>query len=281
MGLSGYIITGSTRLTSPDQIHHHRLRLLHLVFSSLSAKPTSKNIVLSQIMSCPKLNNPKLKSLSSHRVNVSFFRLVSTKSSGFRNVVDKPVKSVISSAFVRYREAIGLHVDAFWKKNSRVLFGVVGVFVCILFWRVMFGVANTFVGLSEGKGKYGFPVKGSERKGLVSVEYDKKLLAVDIPMASGPDQRLFLFGDEEEYKVGGGLISELRDAVVKAMAATTEFENLDRLEEEEDDERELQEAERKHREDRSEKQKEHSIRGNVPFGFRQEQKGLYQYPIHS
>ncbi|KAF2604436.1 hypothetical protein F2Q70_00024790 [Brassica cretica] len=47
-------------------------------------------------------------------------------------------------------------------------------------------------------------VQGSERKGLVSVEvkkkkgqYDMKLLAVDIPMASGSDQRLYLIGDEE------------------------------------------------------------------------------------
>ncbi|XWS65634.1 hypothetical protein CRYUN_Cryun05aG0130700 [Craigia yunnanensis] len=101
-----------------------------------------------------------------------------------------------------------------------------------------------------------FPIQGSERKGLVSVEvkknkgeYDMKLLAVDIPMVSGPDQRLFLIGDEEEYKVGGGLISELRDPVVKAMAATKEFEDLDQMEEEDDAERELQEAERKHREE--------------------------------
>ncbi|KAL0341178.1 UNVERIFIED_CONTAM: hypothetical protein Sradi_4634600 [Sesamum radiatum] len=163
-----------------------------------------------------------------------------------------------------------------------------------LLWRVLFGIANTFIGFSEGMAKYGFlalssaivaftglyfrskytinpdkvyrmamrklntsagilevmgapltgtdlrayimsgggvtlknfqpslrskrcflifPIRGSERKGLVSVEvkkkkgqYDMKLLAVDIPMASGPDQRLFLIGDEEEYKIGGGLI---------------------------------------------------------------------------
>ncbi|XWS08398.1 hypothetical protein CRYUN_Cryun41cG0076400 [Craigia yunnanensis] len=97
---------------------------------------------------------------------------------------------------------------------------------------------------------------GYERKGLVSVEvkknkgdYDMKLLAVDIPMASGPDKRLFLIGDEEEYNVDGGLISELRDPVVKAMAATKEFDDLDQIEEKEDAERELQEAERKHREE--------------------------------
>ncbi|XVF47209.1 hypothetical protein PTKIN_Ptkin03bG0090800 [Pterospermum kingtungense] len=53
-----------------------------------------------------------------------------------------------------------------------------------------------------------------------------------------------LIGDEEEYKVGGGLISDLRDPVVKAMAATKEFDDLDQIE---DAEGELREAERKHR----------------------------------
>lgn len=81
------------------------------------------------------------------------------------------------------------------------------------------------------------------------MQYDVKLLAVDIPMASGPDQRLFLVGDEQEYQVGGGLISELRDPVLAAMAATKEFDDLDEIEEEEDAERELEEAEKKHREE--------------------------------
>lgn len=68
-------------------------------------------------------------------------------------------------------------------------------------------------------------------------------------MATGPDQRLFLIGDEEEYRIGGGLISELRDPVVRAMAAAKEFEARDDKEDEEDAERELQEAERRHREE--------------------------------
>jgi len=33
-----------------------------------------------------------------------------------------------------------------------------------------------------------------------SLQYGMKVLAVDIPMESGPDQRLFLVGDEQEYK---------------------------------------------------------------------------------
>jgi len=44
-----------------------------------------------------------------------------------------------------------------------------------------------------------------------------KLLASDLPRESGPDQRLFLVGDEQEYKVCGGLISELRDTILEAM----------------------------------------------------------------
>ena len=76
-----------------------------------------------------------------------------------------------------------------------------------------------------------------------------KLLAVDILMASRLDQRLFLVWDEEEYKVSGGLISELRDPMVKAMSAAKEFDDLDYIEEEEDTEREMQEVEKKHHEE--------------------------------
>lgn len=43
--------------------------------------------------------------------------------------------------------------------------------------------------------------------------YDMKLLAVKIAMASGPEQRLFLIGG---YKVGGCLISELREVMAAA-----------------------------------------------------------------
>ncbi|KAJ6744607.1 IMPORT INNER MEMBRANE TRANSLOCASE SUBUNIT [Salix purpurea] len=307
-----------------------------------TSKPTSPNPGLSQFLSCTRPN-------SSFSKNGSFFngvRQFSLKGSSnlgkrvdgnfAKKLLEKPATAV-TSAFSRYREALGLQIDAFLKRNSLFLIGAGGVIICALLWRLMFGIANTFVSLSEGMAKYGFlalssamvafsglyirsritinpdkvyrmamtklntsagilevmgapltgtalrayvmsggglilknfkptvrskrcflifPILGSERKGLVSVEvkkkkgqYDMRLLAVDIPMASGPDQRLFLIGDEEEYKVGGGLISELRDPVVKAMAASKEFDVLDQIEEEEDAERELQEAERKHREE--------------------------------
>ncbi|KAK4743189.1 hypothetical protein SAY87_001190 [Trapa incisa] len=248
----------------------------------------------------------------------------------------RPANSV-ASTFSRYREAIGLQIESFLRRNSLLLLGAGGVLVCAILWRILFGLASTFVGISEGMAKYGFlalssaivaftglyvrsrltinpdrvyrismrmlnthagilevmgaplsgtnlrayvmsgggvtlkkfkprlrgkrcflifPIRGSERKGLVSVEvkkkkgqYDIKLLAVDIPMASGPDQRLFLVGNDQEYRVGGGLISELRDPVLTAMAATREFDDLDEIEEEEDAERELEEAEKKHQEE--------------------------------
>lgn len=319
-----------------------------LHFHSLSSNPTSSKLRLSQVLYCSQHNprqcfNPLGLALAKPQPNLSSgIRFFSLKSSGLgkkvdgnfaKNVFDKPVAAV-TSAFSRYREAIGLQIDAFCKNNYLVLLGGGAVLVCALLWKIMFGIANAFVGISEGMAKYGFlalstaivaffglylrsrftinpdkvyrmamrrlntsagvlevmgapltgtdlrayvmsgggitlktfkpsfrskrcflifPIRGSERKGLVSVgvknkkgQYDIKLLAVDIPMASGPDQRLFLVGDEEEYGVGGGLISQLRDPVVKVMAATKEFDDLDRIEEEEDAEKELKEAERKH-----------------------------------
>ncbi|KAK4433456.1 hypothetical protein Salat_1107900 [Sesamum alatum] len=249
------------------------------------------------------------------------------------NVVKKPALA-FKNMFGRYKEGVGLEIEAFWMRNHLVILGAGGFVACILLWRVLFGIAGTFVGFSEGMAKYGFlalssavvaftglylhakftinpdkvyrmamrklntsasvlevmgapltgtdlrayvmseggitlqnfqprlrskrcflifPVQGSERKGLASVEvkkkkgqYDMRLLAVDIPTANGPDQRLFLIGDDEEYKIGGGLISELRDPVVKALAAAKELEARDN---EEDAARELHEAGKKHQAD--------------------------------
>lgn len=280
--------------------------------------------------------NPSMLPNSRNFLGFRYFSFTSKKYDLGKSAVRNPMGTV-KDAVSRYREAVGLQIEAFWKRNSLVLVGAGGVLVCILLWRIMFGIANMFVGLSEGMAKYGFlalstaivsfaglylrsrftvnpdkvyrmamrrlntsagilevmgapltgtdlrayvmsgggftlkdfkprfrnkrcflifPIQGSERRGLVSVEvknkkgqYDMKLLAVDIPMATGPDQRLFLIGDEEEYRVGGGLISELRDPVIKAMAASKEFEDRDDQEDEEDAERELQEAERKQREE--------------------------------
>lgn len=164
--IHGFIRSHYTRV---NPVTTHRSNPSNGVASQLQSrftspsKPTSTNVGLSQILSSPR----KLQPLGPPRVqNANFtfaFRFVSTKTSGFRKVdgsfarkvVDKPVKAV-SSSFARYREAMGLHVDAFWKKNSLVLYGAGGVFVCIFLWRIMFGIASTFVGLSEGMAKYGF-----------------------------------------------------------------------------------------------------------------------------
>ncbi|KAA8533953.1 hypothetical protein F0562_031470 [Nyssa sinensis] len=317
--------------------------------SPLTPRPSaSQRIPFSS--STPRISLDPTRTLSTQNKLVSNrkilgFRYFSYRSSDLgtkingnlaKNMVKNPV-SAVRDSFSRYREAVGLQIEAFWKRNYLVLVGGGGVIVCILLWRALFGIASIFVGLSEGMAKYGFlalstaivafaglylrsrftinpdkvyrmamrrlnthagilevmgapltgtdlrayvmsgggitlksfkprfrrkrcfvifPIRGSERKGLVSVEvknnkgqYDMKLLAVDIPMATGPDQRMFLIGDEEEYMIGGGLISELRDPVVKAMAATKEFEDRDQMEDEEDAEREHQEAERRQREE--------------------------------
>ncbi|PON48616.1 import inner membrane translocase subunit [Trema orientale] len=304
--------------------------------------PGSSNAVLTRIPSPPKHHNPDAF-WSRAGLGLRFFSFKSSdlgkaniNANFAKKVFEKPAAAV-ASTFSRYRGALGLQIEAFFSRNYLVLLGAGALVACALLWRIMFGVANTFIGFSEGMAKYGFlalssaivafaglyvrsrytinpdrvyriamrklntsagilevmgaplsgselrayvmsgggltiknfkprfrskrcflifPIRGSERKGLVSVEvkkkkgqYDMKLLAVDIPMASGPDQRLFLVGDEEEYKVGGGLISELRDPVVKAMSAAKEFDDLDQIEEEEDAEREMQEAEKKHQEE--------------------------------
>jgi hypothetical protein len=74
---------------------------------------------------------------------------------GKRAFFDKPA-TAFSSIFTRYREAIGLQIEAFFKRNSLILVVAGGVLVCALLWRIMFGVASTFVGFSEGMAKYGF-----------------------------------------------------------------------------------------------------------------------------
>ena len=93
--------------------------------------------------------------------NLSFtstgFRFFSSlnNASFAKKVFDKPA-TALSSAFSRYRQAIGLQFEAFFKRNSLFFFGATGVLLCALLWRIMFGIANTFVGLSEGMAKYGF-----------------------------------------------------------------------------------------------------------------------------
>ncbi|KAI3704970.1 hypothetical protein L1987_75200 [Smallanthus sonchifolius] len=354
-------------MSKPSSSKLISLRYLHHCSKPLSPpkSPIPSTPISQSLSRNPKLNPwipPSIRSrvlppsISSRNLGIETnltryfigFRYISTGSSNMnllKGKIKEPAKAV-TNAFARYKQAVGLQMEAFWRRNSLVLVGAGGVFVCILLWRVMFGIANTFIGLSEGMAKYGFlalstaivafsglylrsrftinpdkvyrmamrklntsadilevmgapltgsdlrayvmsgggitlknfkaglrskrcflifPIRGAEMKGLVSVEvknkkgqYDMKLLSVDIPMATGPDQRLFLIGDEEEYRVGGGLISELRDPVVKAMAAAKEFEARDIKEDNEDAQRELEDAERKHREEVEKIQREGS-----------------------
>eukprot|EP00897_Mesotaenium_endlicherianum_P004512 jgi/Mesen1/4089/ME000214S03272 len=96
-----------------------------------------------------------------------------------------------------------------------------------------------------------FPVRGSERKGLVSAEvkkkqgkYDFKLLAVDVPTAGMvEEQRVYVRGSQEVYDSAGGVISELRDPLVRAMAKQHDFEVEDEREAEEDKQQKLKEEE--------------------------------------
>lgn len=160
---------------------------LNPCFPSSVSRPISSNGVL-----CPRLSSWKSSfgvycrnySVGNVKVNgisvktMGFEKLVfnplrirqfSTKMSNFgsklnagkmnknaaKKVVEKPL-SAISSLFARYRGAIGLQIEGFWKRNFLLMVGAGGVMVCIVLWRIMFGIANTFVGLSEGMAKYGF-----------------------------------------------------------------------------------------------------------------------------
>uniref|UniRef100_A0A804MZG7 Uncharacterized protein n=1 Tax=Zea mays TaxID=4577 RepID=A0A804MZG7_MAIZE len=67
----------------------------------------------------------------------------------------RPMEAARSAA-ARYRAAVGLQVEAFWRRNYMILVGAGAVVVCVALWRIMFGIASTFVGLSEGMAKYGF-----------------------------------------------------------------------------------------------------------------------------
>ena len=84
-----------------------------------------------------------------------------------------------------------------------------------------------------------FPLKGSERQGLVSVEAKKKaghlkmtLLAVDVPMpaALGGEQRLFIEGGPKAYS-RGGVLDELRRPFLAALTSEDAAEEEDEAEE--------------------------------------------------
>ncbi|KAG6737722.1 hypothetical protein POTOM_059250 [Populus tomentosa] len=151
----------SSTFTRPYSNASSNFTPLNSQIPCFTSKPTSSNLGLSQFLSCTKPN-------SSFSKNGSFFygvRQFSFKGSSdlgkkvdgnfAKKLLEKPATAV-TSAFSRYREALGLQIDAFLKRNSLFLFGAGGVIICALLWRIMFGIANTFVSLSEGMAKYGF-----------------------------------------------------------------------------------------------------------------------------
>lgn len=72
-----------------------------------------------------------------------------------RNVVKNPALA-FKNMFGRYKEGVRLQIEGFWRRNYLVVLGAGGFLVCILLWRVLFGVASTFIGFSEDMAKYGF-----------------------------------------------------------------------------------------------------------------------------
>ncbi|KZV34910.1 hypothetical protein F511_04884 [Dorcoceras hygrometricum] len=88
------------------------------------------------------------------------FRYFSTKNyeMGSKKLAEKMRNpgATVTRALTRYREAGRLQIEAFWKRNYLVILGAGGLVLCILLWRVLFGIANIFIGFSEGMAKYGF-----------------------------------------------------------------------------------------------------------------------------
>lgn len=126
--------------------------------------PTSSNGFLPRFPSSPKSGDLVLCKLGGCSRGVGLgLRFFSIGPSGFskangnfaKKVFDKPL-SALASSFSRYREAIGLQIEAFCRRNYLFLLGTGGVLLCALLWRMMFGIANSVVGISEGLAKYGF-----------------------------------------------------------------------------------------------------------------------------
>jgi hypothetical protein len=92
----------------------------------------------------------------------------------------KPVNSA-KQTVMGFREALGLQVEAFWKRNYLVMVGAVAVFACLLLWRIMFGIASLFVGLSEGMAKFGFLALAA---GMVTIGVSFRFLFLSLFLAA-------------------------------------------------------------------------------------------------
>ncbi|KAF5467552.1 hypothetical protein F2P56_017368 [Juglans regia] len=129
------------------------------MISQFHSRPTSSNAVSPNTSSLSTRSllfftiKPAHSPISGAGFGVRLFSM--NPNLGKRVFWDKPA-TALTSTFSRYREAIGLQIEAFFRRNSLILIGAGGLLVCALLWRIMFGIASTFVGLSEGMAKYGF-----------------------------------------------------------------------------------------------------------------------------
>ncbi|KAI7844150.1 hypothetical protein COHA_002285 [Chlorella ohadii] len=81
-----------------------------------------------------------------------------------------------------------------------------------------------------------FPLKGAERRGLVSLEAKKRhghlrfvLLAVDVPSVAGGEQRIYLEGGPALYE-RGGVLGVLREPFIRALSMDEAFLQEDEAE---------------------------------------------------
>nr|CAD1839930.1 unnamed protein product [Ananas comosus var. bracteatus] len=123
------------------------------------SKPTSQ-IGMYHRLFTERLGIKGLGRIEENGLKTRFFSVKSWNQGKFggeiaKSVLEKPLSSA-KSAFARYREAVGLQMEAFWRRNYMIVLGAGAVVVCIALWRIMFGIASTFIGLSEGMAKYGF-----------------------------------------------------------------------------------------------------------------------------
>ncbi|CAG7908338.1 unnamed protein product [Brassica rapa] len=121
----------------------------------------------------------------------------------------------------------------------------------------MFGIASTFVGLSEGTAKYRFLALSSAIVAFSVVALHSRNSSQQFRASVAFSYSLFKVLRERDL-LPPKLRRKARRPCCKAMTATKEFDNLDSIEEGEDAERELQEAERKHREEIEKLEKESS-----------------------
>lgn len=161
----------SPKLPSIPTVHPHPLPIPR----HLSSSPSSANALLSRLLSSP--STPRnLTSKLYGRISppAPITRHFSSKIG--RSTIDKPVAAV-KSAVARYREAVGLQIEAFWNRNYLIFVGAGAIVVCIALWRIMFGIASTFVGLSEGIAKYGFLALAAA---IVSFTVSGEVIAIEL-----------------------------------------------------------------------------------------------------